>query len=281
MFWRITLFYIVSLTLIGLLVPYTDSRLLSASSDADASASPFVIAINNASIKGLDSVMNVVIMIAVLSVGNSAVYGSSRTLAALADQGQAPRILGYVDRKGRPLVAQSIASALGLLAFLAASDKQATAFDWMLAISGLSSIFTWGSICLAHIRFRRAWKVQGHSLDELPFRSQPGLVGSWIGFIFNCLVLIAQFWVGFAPVGYAAMTTSEKVYNFFSDYLSAVVVLTFYIPYKIYTRSRFMRARDIDLNNGRREIDLQHLIEVERAEQAAWPIWKKMYKFFC
>lgn len=281
MFWRITLFYIVSLTLIGLLVPYTDSRLLSASSDADASASPFVIAINNASIKGLDSVMNVVIMIAVLSVGNSAVYGSSRTLAALADQGQAPRILGYVDRKGRPLVAQSIASALGLLAFLAASDKQATAFDWMLAISGLSSIFTWGSICLAHIRFRRAWKVQGHSLDELPFRSQPGLVGSWIGFIFNCLVLIAQFWVGFAPVGYAAMTASEKVYNFFSDYLSAVVVLTFYIPYKIYTRSRFMRARDIDLNNGRREIDLQHLIEVERAEQAAWPIWKKVYKFFC
>lgn len=254
---------------------------MSASSSADAGSSPFVIAIKNAGISGLDSVMNVVIMIAVLSVGNSSVYGSSRTLAALADQGQAPKFLGYVDRKGRPLFAQGVASVLGLLAFLAASDKQSTAFDWMLAISGLSSIFTWGSICLAHIRFRRAWKVQGHTLNELPFRSQPGLVGSWIGFIFNCLVLVAQFWVGFAPVGYAAMNASEKVNNFFSDYLSAVVVLAFYIPYKIYTRSPFMRARDIDLVNGRREIDLQYLLEVERAEQAAWPIWKKVYKFFC
>lgn len=281
MFWRITLFYIVSLTLVGLLVPYTDSRLMSASSSADAGASPFVIAIKNASIPGLDSVMNVVIMIAVLSVGNSSVYGSSRTLAALADQGQAPKILGYIDRKGRPLYAQGVASVLGLLAFLAASSKESTAFDWMLAISGLSSIFTWGSICLAHIRFRRAWKLQGHSLDELPFRSQPGVIGSWVGFIFNCLVLVAQFWVGFAPVGYAAMNASEKVNNFFSDYLSAVVVLAFYIPYKIYTRSPFMRARDIDLNSGRREYDLQHLIEVERAEQAAWPLWKKVYKFFC
>ena len=82
-FWRITLFYVICLTLVGLLVPWNDERLLGSSS-ADASASPFVISIRNAGIKGLPSVMNVVIMIAVLSVGNSSVYGSSRTLAALA-----------------------------------------------------------------------------------------------------------------------------------------------------------------------------------------------------
>src|SRR6201996_7795072 len=121
-FWRITLFYIVSLTLVGLLVPYTDPRLLSASNAADAAASPFVIAIKNAGIDGLPSVMNAVIMVAVLSVGNSSIFGSSRTLAALAEQGQAPRILAYIDRKGRPLVGILIASALGFLAFLAGSS---------------------------------------------------------------------------------------------------------------------------------------------------------------
>lgn len=204
-FWRICLFYIVSLTLVGLLVPFDDKRLLGESS-ADAKASPFVIAIKNAGISGLDSVMNVVIMIAVLSVGNSSVYGSSRTLAALAEQRQAPQFLAYIDRKGRPLFAILVASALGLLGFLAASSKQGEAFMWMMAISGLSSIFTWGSVCFAHIRFRKAWKVQGHSLNELAFQSQAGLVGSWIGFIFNCLVLVAQFWVGFAPIGYSEMT---------------------------------------------------------------------------
>ncbi|KAI6859980.1 amino acid permease, partial [Hortaea werneckii] len=102
-FWRISLFYMVALTVVGLLVPYKDPRLLSAESSVDAKASPFVIAITNAGITGLPSVMNAVILIAVLSVGNSSIYGSSRTLAALADQGQAPKILGYIDRKGRPI----------------------------------------------------------------------------------------------------------------------------------------------------------------------------------
>jgi len=280
-FWRITLFYVVSLTLVGLLVPYTDPRLVNSGSSANAKASPFVIAIQNAGISGLPSVMNVVIMIAVLSVGNSSVYGSSRTLAALAEQGQAPRILAYIDRKGRPMSAIILSSAIGLLCFLAASDKQTAAFEWMMAISGLSSIFTWGSVCFCHIRFRRAWKVQGHSLDELAFRSQPGVIGSWIGFLFNFLVLVAQFWVGFAPVGYGEYDAAYLVENFFSVYLAAPVVLLFYIPYKIWFRTKVVRSRDMDLVTGRRELDIQHLIDQERAEQAAWPRWKKVYKLFC
>lgn len=47
-FWRILIFFIVSLIMVGLLVPYTDTRLVSGSSDADAHASPFVIAIEDA-----------------------------------------------------------------------------------------------------------------------------------------------------------------------------------------------------------------------------------------
>ncbi|OJJ42945.1 hypothetical protein ASPZODRAFT_136807 [Penicilliopsis zonata CBS 506.65] len=279
-FWRITLFYVVSLTLVGLLVPYTNPHLITAST-VDASASPFVIAIRNAGISGLDSVMNVVIMIAVLSVGNASVYGSSRTLAALAEQGQAPGFLAYIDRRGRPLWSILISSAVGALCYLAVSSKEEQAFQWMMAISGLSSIFTWGSICLCHIRFRRAWRVQGHHLDELAFTSQCGVVGSWIGLAFNVLVLIAQFWVGFAPVGYREDSTTDLVENFFSAYLAAPVVLVSYIPYKLWYRTPFMRARDMDLDTGRRDLDVQDLIAQERAEQAAWPTWKKVYNFFC
>ncbi|KAL1616384.1 putative amino acid permease [Diplodia seriata] len=281
-FWRITLFYIVSLALIGLLVPYNDERLLSGDSSADAAASPFVIAINNAGIKVLPSVMNVVIMIAVLSVGNSSVYGSSRTLAALAEQGQAPRIFGYIDRKGRPMVGIILSSVLGLLAFLAAdSTAEDKAFTWMLAISGLSSIFTWMSICFCHIRFRKGWKAQGHSLDELAFRSQPGVIGSWIGFIFNLLVLVAQFWTGFAPIGYADMTTNELIENFFSVYLAFPIVISFYLFYKIWKRTPIVRSHNMDLHTGRRDFDIAELVAQEKIEQAAWPRWKKVYKFFC
>ncbi|THW72925.1 amino acid permease [Aureobasidium pullulans] len=280
-FWRIFLFYLVSLTLVGLLVPSSDPRLINGSSSADAKASPFVIAIKNAGIDGLPSVMNAVILIAVLSVGNSSIYGSSRTLAALADQGQAPKILGYIDRKGRPIVSIGIASVLGLLAFLAGSSKQTDAFNWMLALSGLSSIFTWGSICLAHIRFRKGWKAQGHTLDELAFKSQAGIIGSWVGFLLNCLVLIAQFWTGCFPIGYADMTPGEQVESFFEVYLAAPVVILFYVVYKFWKRTPFIRSHNMDLHTGIRELNIAELIAEERAEQAQWPAWKKAYKFFC
>lgn len=58
-------------------------------------------------------------------------------------------------------------------------------------MSGLSQIFTWGSINACHLRFRRAWHMNGHSLDELAFRSDPGIFGSWIGLIFNVIVLVS------------------------------------------------------------------------------------------
>ncbi|KAJ4301194.1 histidine permease [Kalmusia sp. IMI 367209] len=283
-FWRITLFYVVSLLIVGLLVPYNNPDLLQPKDNtADAVASPFVIAIKSAGIDVLPSVFNAVIMIAVLSVGNSAIYGSSRTLAALAEQSQAPRILAYIDRQGRPLVAIAFSSSLGFLAFLAGVDKkkQEATFNWLLALSALSAVFTWASICFAHIRFRKGWQLQGHTLDELAFRSQPGVIGSWIGFGFNILVLIAQFFVAVAPIGFGDLSTTERLTSFFQVYLALPVTLAFYIPYKLYYRTSLVRSYNMDLHTGIRELNLEALIEEEREERKQWPKWKKVYKFFC
>jgi len=282
-FWRITLFYMVSLTIVGCLVPYNDPELLNGSSSSDANASPFVIAVKNAGITAVPSIMNVVILIAVLSVGNSSIYGASRTMAALADRGQAPKILGYIDRTGRPLVSIILSAAIGLLCFIvAAGDATRTqAFNWMIAISGLAAIFTWGSICACHIRFRQAWKYNGHTLDELAFKSQAGVIGSWIGLIFNILILIAQFWTGFAPVGYASMTPAQLVQTFFQAYLAAPIVIVFYVGFKLIKKTKFKRLQDIDVTSGRRELDLASVLAEERAIQAQWPRWKKIYKTIC
>jgi amino acid transporter len=304
-FWRILLFYMVSLTIAGLLVPYDDPRLLG-SSDTDANASPFVIAIrdgkwpldsynlsNNqktqlttpltAGIAGLPSVMNAVILIAVLSVGNSSIYASSRTLAALAEQGQAPKSFGYIDRSGRPLVSILVSSAFGLLCFVVAAgdNAQSEAFTWMLAISGLSLILAWLSVCLCHIRFRAAWKKQGRRLDELAFKSQTGVVGSYIGLIFNCLVLVAQFWIGAWPIGYGEMSAGEQVLNFFQAYLAAPIVILCYVGFKVWKKTSIQRAATIDITTGTREIDLPRILEEERLERMSWPAWKRWYRFFC
>lgn len=280
-FWRITLFYVLSVFIVGTLVPYNDERLLSGSSKWDAKASPFVISIQNAGIQILPSVMNAVILISVLSVGNSAIYGSSRTIAALAEQGQAPHAFAYIDRSGRPLFAICVASLLGALAYAASTKVQVDLFAWLIALSGLSSIFTWGSICACHIRFRRAWSLQGHTLDDLAWVSPVGVTGSYLGLGMNILILIAQFWTGFAPINYEEKSIAYLLDHFFQAYLAAPLVISFFAGYKLWTGSKWVKLRDVDLFTGRRELNIKHLLAMEREERRNWPRWRKVYKFFC
>ncbi|CAI4939951.1 ATV_HP_G0042730.mRNA.1.CDS.1 [Saccharomyces cerevisiae] len=279
-FWRITLFYILSLLMIGLLVPYNDKSLIGASS-VDAAASPFVIAIKTHGIKGLPSVVNVVILIAVLSVGNSAIYACSRTMVALAEQRFLPEIFSYVDRKGRPLVGIAVTSAFGLIAFVAASKKEGEVFNWLLALSGLSSLFTWGGICICHIRFRKALAAQGRGLDELSFKSPTGVWGSYWGLFMVIIMFIAQFYVALFPVG-----DSPSAEGFFEAYLSFPLVMVMYIGHKIYKRNwkLFIPAEKMDIDTGRREVDLDLLkqeIAEEKAIMATKPRWYRIWNFWC
>ncbi|ODV63286.1 amino acid permease [Ascoidea rubescens DSM 1968] len=279
-FWRIVFFYVLPLTLIGFLVPYNSEKLIGSNS-YDASASPFVIAITNGGIKVLPSIMNAVILIAVTSVANASVFACSRTLLSLGNQGFAPKILCYIDRTGRPLAAVGCTSLAGLLCFLSASSAQEKVFTWMLAISGLSAIFGWGSICLSHIRLRLAMKAQNQSLDDLLYKSQVGFWGSMYGLIVMILILVAQFWIALFPIG-----SSPSAETFFESYLSGVVVLVCYVGHKIWTRSWriCIPLKEIDLSSAKKKVDLD-VIKQSVAEEAAYvksrPWYYRVYYFWC
>jgi amino acid transporter len=83
--WRICIFYLVNLFLIGLIVP--ENSPLYTGEGSSSRHSPFVIAIQLAGIKVLPSIFNAVILIAVMSVANSCTFGSTRTIQALAAHG--------------------------------------------------------------------------------------------------------------------------------------------------------------------------------------------------
>ncbi len=276
-FWRIIFFYITSLLMVGFLVPYTQKELLSSSS-ADASASPFVLAIVNAGIKGLPSVINAVIMIAVVSVANSSVYACSRTLQGMADLGFAPKILGYVDKKGRPLTSLILTLFIGLLCFVCASPQEGEVFAWMMGIAGLAGILVWMSISICHIRFRAALKRQGRGTAELAFVSKTGIWGSAYSVLINVLMLVAQFWVALYPIG-----EQPDAAVFFKAYLTIPVTLVCYFGHKIYTKNwKFLiPISDIDLDIGRKQFDLDVLkqeLEDDRAYIRSKPFYYKLYR---
>lgn len=181
---------------VGLLIRSDDPRLLgsgkSGPSSGDVSASPFVLIGEYAHLYGFNHFINVIIVVSVMSIGVSGVYGGSRTLTALAQKGYAPNVFTYIDRAGRPTFSVGIILVCGLLAYINLDATGEMVFNWLLALSGLAALFTWGSICLAHIRFRKAWAYHGHTLDEIPFQAIGGVYGSWVGLILCVLVLIAS-----------------------------------------------------------------------------------------
>lgn len=278
-FWRIIIFYMLTLTLVGFLVPANSKELIGASSNA--SASPFVIAIRAGGIKVLPSIFNVIVLVALLSIGNSAVYGFSRTVLALAQQGLAPKIFAYIDRQGRPLVGILACAIFGLLAFVSASPKQSDVFAWLVALSGLSTLFTWGSINASFIQFRRAMAHQNRGVDELPYVSNTGVIGAYYGLLMNILVLIFQFWLSVWPLGKA-----PNALDFFQNYLGFIIVLIFYVGHKSWTRNTqfLVKVEDIEIDNGRSDTDIdmlrqEILEEKELAKTRPW--WVRTFYFWC
>jgi amino acid transporter len=124
------------------LVPYDNERLLNGGDDA--SASPFVIAINNAGIAALPSIINAVILLSAWSAGISDVYAASRTLYALALQGQAPRIFRRCTKRGLPIYSLCFTCAFAFLAYMNTGGQSAVdAFNWLYNISTIAGILVW------------------------------------------------------------------------------------------------------------------------------------------
>jgi len=274
-FWRVVVIYITSLTVIGLAVPYTNPDLQGGESGRDVS--PFILITTLAGIKGLEHLINITICLSVLSVALSCVYAGSRTLTALAETEYAPKIFTYVDKASRPLMSVIFILAFSPLAYLQLiPEKGGDVFNWLLALSGLSTLFTWGAICVTHIRFRAAWKIQGHSLEELPFRAFGGVYGSWVGAMLVALVLIAQFYIAVWPLGYSEVENRAEA--FFLSYLAAPIVIAFWIAGYLWKRTLPRRASEIDLDTGRKTWLTVEEMRAYRAERATAPLWRRVVR---
>ncbi|KAL6945000.1 hypothetical protein ACO0QE_002443 [Hanseniaspora vineae] len=247
---RMVIFILIPIAVIGFLVPYNSNELLGSGSDR-THASPFVVAVAAHGIKVIPSIINTVIVIAVLSVANSAVYSSSRTLTTLSLQGFAPKWFEQLDKSGRPRRALYVTAAVGLLSFMAEYKDQELIFNWLLSIGGLSSIFIWTLICVSHVRFRAAMKAQGCDLSQLGCVSPTGLIGSYVSIFINVFIVSASFWTSLWPLGNNGKT---DVVTCLQVNLAVVIAIALYILYKTFTKTwlkLYLRAEDIDITSDR------------------------------
>ncbi|KSU65145.1 amino acid permease [Arthrobacter sp. NIO-1057] len=190
-FWRIMLFYIGAIFVIGMLIPYLDPSLLS-SEASDIATSPFTLVFERAGIAFAAALMNAVILSAILSAGNSGLYASARMLYSMAKDGKAPKIFGRLNKRGVPVPAMLLTASVGLFGFLTAIIGQGEAYTWLLNVSGLSGFIAWVGIAVSHYKFRKAYIASGQSLADLPYKAPLFPLGPILAFAILLVVIAGQ-----------------------------------------------------------------------------------------
>ncbi|MBL3717246.1 amino acid permease [Lactococcus garvieae] len=240
-FWRILIFYFLSIFVVGALVYYKDPSLLRAAAQNDITVSPFTLVFERAGLAAAASVMNAVILTSVISSANSWLYAASRMLFGMAKEGHAPKIFAKTNTStGVPIFALLATVAIGLLAFLT-SIFGTEIYFYLVAASGLSGFLAWIGIAICHFRFRRAFIKQGHHLSELGYHAKWFPIGPIIALILSIIIVIGQI-----------TTVTMSVQNIVTTYLALPLFLILYFSYKIVKKTKLIPLEEVDLS---RDID--------------------------
>ncbi|MDR2012321.1 MAG: amino acid permease [Rhodanobacter sp.] len=236
-FWRILLFYVLAILIIGILIPYTDPNLLKTDVDT-ISVSPFTLVFRRAGLAIAAGVMNAVILTAVLSAGNSGMYASTRMLYNLAVEGRAPRVLARLTRNGVPLMALLATTAVGTLCFLSSLVKDSTVYLWLLNLSGMTGFIAWLGIAISHYRFRKGLMAQGLELARLPYRSPFFPYGPIFAFVLCMIVTLGQNYQAFVggKIDWMGVTAT---------YVGIPLFLCIWLGYRFVRKTRFVPLHEM------------------------------------
>lgn len=232
-FWRILLFFVLSIFVISLLVPYTSPQLLS----SNVTMSPFTLIFEKIGVTFAASIMNAVILIAILSAGNSGMYAATRMLWYLAKENHVPSIFAKINKRGVPIFALGATAMIAMLAFLSSLYGNGTVYFWLLNASSLSGFIAWIGIAISHYRFRKAYVKQGLDLKELPYLAK--------GYPFAPLIAFALCVIIIGGQNYKAFLSDKIDWSgIIVSYLSLPVFLSFWLGYKFIKKTKMVKLAE-------------------------------------
>ncbi|KAK1765321.1 putative amino-acid permease PB1C11.02 [Phialemonium atrogriseum] len=250
-FWRILLFYVISIIIIGLNVPYNYPNL-----DAkETRTSPFTIVFQMTGAHAAGSVINAVILTSVLSAGNHALFAGTRLLYTLGVEGHAPSFFSKLNRNQVPWVAVLFTGFVSGLCFGASFIGAGQLWTWLQNIVGVSNQLSWIAIGITSLRFRAALELQGKT-HLLPFRNWTYPVGPYLCVILNCVLVLIQGWSCFSP-------TFDGV-SFVSFYIELPVMLVMYLGWKLVKKTKIVGLAEMDLDTD------TYVVGQEKDEEKGW-----------
>ncbi|MEN9945644.1 MAG: hypothetical protein RLZZ293_30, partial [Pseudomonadota bacterium] len=224
-FWRLTLFYVLSIGVISLLLPFNDPKL---ADQNNVTTSPYTLIFHKFAGTYAADAMNFIILIALVSAANASMYSASRILYHMGKEKQTPALFKKINRNYVPMPALLATAIIGSLVFLSSAIGNGTFFNYIVQISSLCGFIAWFGIALSHYQFRRKYLPQNGGVSVLKYRAKFYPWAQLISLFVISFIIIAQF-----------ITLGEH-YNwldFLMIYSSVLLFIITYFGHKIYMRN--------------------------------------------
>ncbi|OJJ52787.1 hypothetical protein ASPSYDRAFT_163731 [Aspergillus sydowii CBS 593.65] len=277
-FWRIIVFYVLSVLLVGMLVPYDSQELAFATQSSNsAAASPFVAAMKQ--VPALPHILNACILVFVFSAANSDLYIATRTLYGLAREHKAPQIFAKTNNSGIPIYSLGFSSLFCCLAFTSVSEGSKDVFGYFTDVVSIVGLLTWISLLIAHICFIRARNAQGVPDASVPYKAPLGIIGSYVALFFCVLVAFTR---SFNVFIHDSEYGKFDYKTFITAYLGIPVYVTAFFAWKFVKKTELVKPHNADIWTGKAAIDREEAEFVARKEVEDMHArgWKKFYNRF-
>jgi GABA permease len=179
---RILLFYIGSVMILVMLLPWNSADLLK---------SPYVTMLGMVGIPGAAEIMNIVVLVAVLSCLNSALYTNSRMLYSLAKKGDAPRALLKTSKKGVPVRAVLASTFFAYVCAIFNFVSPDKLFVFLVNASGAIALLVYIVIAVSHLRMRKKLEKENPEVLKLKMWLFPYLTYVTIAAMVAILIAMA------------------------------------------------------------------------------------------
>jgi GABA permease len=176
---RISIFYVVSVLLIVMVLPWNSVKV---------GQSPFAAALNQVGITGSATIMNAIVLTAVCSALNSSIYIASRIMFVLSANGDAPKRMEKVTKRGVPVRAIFAATAFGFGSVVVEAFSPHGVFQFLLDTSGTVVLLVYVMMAASQLVLRR--RLEATDPDSLTLKMWlfPGLTIATIAAMLAVLI---------------------------------------------------------------------------------------------
>jgi len=184
------------------------------------------------------------LLIFTLSAANSDIYLASRSVWALAKDGQAPSIMKRTNKRGVPIPAVILSSVFIVLGFMNATKSAATVFGYFVSLVTVFGALNWIAVLVSYLSMIRAMKVQNIPRSVMPYRNILLPWGAWIALFITILVILFS--------GYSAFIPHFQVDKFMTSYIGIPVYIINILWWKWAKKTKRVKPEEMDLVTGRR-----------------------------